>query len=213
MVTLNWPVAIGIFVVYQVKGGSATWIQLEVGDTLQGVHSSLPHEMPLVRMNQVHGVDYHWIQDVPESDTVIEGVDALICQVPNTLIAVRTADCLPVMVSHPTMVAGIHAGRKGLEGGIVRKVLTAMVEATGSMLGFGVWVGPGICVKCYQIDRERNVHMDLANACVGQIADVLPLGRVALQLSGECTCCQTRYHSYRRDATEERIFTVGYRLG
>jgi len=200
--------------VYQVNGGSATWIQLEVGDGLPGVQSVLPHEMPLVRMNQVHGVGYHWIDGTPSaSEVVIDGVDALICKVPNTLIAVRTADCLPVMVSHPNLVAGIHAGRKGLEGGIVGVVLSAMVKAVGSVEGFGVWVGPGICVSCYQIDRERNLYMDLAKACVLQIAAVLPLGKVSLQLSGECTCCQTRYHSYRRDATSERIFTLGYRHG
>lgn len=204
---LNWFRGIGISVVYNIELKNAYLTQLEMGDTIQGVSRSIP----LVRMNQVHGVRCAWIESPPlQDETVLEGVDAMVCTVPDCIIAVRTADCLPVMVTHEHMIAGIHAGRRGLEDGIIAGVLQEMVDRVGSTDGFGVWVGPAICVSCYQIDRELDRHMDLALGAVNQIASVLPLGRVQLMLSGECTCCTNRYYSYRRDGTKERIYTMGY---
>gem|GEM_PF-1660132 len=204
---LNWFREIGISVVYNIAFKNAYLTQLEIGDTIQGVSRSIP----LVRMNQVHGVRCAWIESPPlQDETVLDGFDAMVCTVPDCMIAVRTADCLPVMVTHDHMIAGIHAGRRGLEDGIIGGVLQEMVNRVGSKDGFGVWVGPAICVSCYQIDRELDRHMDLALGAVNQIASVLPLGRVQLMVSGECTCCTNRYYSYRRDGTTERIYTMGY---
>lgn len=75
--------------------------------------------------------------------------DALITDQPGLLLAIRVADCVPILVAGAGAVAAIHAGWRGLAAGIIPAALAA--------LGPGRWtaaVGPRICVKCYEVGEE-----------------------------------------------------------
>ena len=80
-----------------------------------------------------------WIVHSRESDQFTGGWDALVTDQPGVTVAVRTADCVPVLVHDPRrrVVAAIHAGWRGAVAGIVSKTLTLMatsirVDAVGS---------------------------------------------------------------------------------
>ena len=51
--------------------------------------------------------------------------DAVFTYEPNVIVAVRTADCIPVLLSNKqgSFVAAIHCGWRGLSAGIIRETL------------------------------------------------------------------------------------------
>ena len=94
----------------------------------------------LLSVKQVHGTDA-LVLDRPltESDQFSGGWDALVTDQPGVTVAVRTADCVPVLVHDPRrrVVAAIHAGWRGAVAGIVPKTITLManqirIDAVGS---------------------------------------------------------------------------------
>jgi polyphenol oxidase len=77
------------------------------------------------RLRQVHGNAVHMALPAPHEGDPPEG-DALVTNVPGLVLAVRTADCVPVLLAAPNgrAVAAIHAGWRGL----AARVLQAAVE-------------------------------------------------------------------------------------
>ena len=69
-------------------------------------------------------------------------------------LAVQTADCLPVVLSaaRGEVVAAVHAGRRGLLGGI----LTTAVEQIRSLTDEAILalIGPAICGHCYEVPEH-----------------------------------------------------------
>ena len=94
--------------------------------------------------------------------------DALITDEPGILLAVRSADCVPILLFDPERhaVAAIHAGWKGMLGGIAEKTVGEMRRQFRSrprtMLAI---VGPSIRACCYEVSE------DLATAFCGAFAE------------------------------------------
>ncbi len=87
----------------------------------------------------------------------IESTDALITDCPGVMLAVQTADCIPVLCYDPIRqaVAAIHAGWKGTLGNIAAKTIAAMTERFGTRPAdviAGIGVGAGVC--CYEVGDE-----------------------------------------------------------
>jgi purine-nucleoside/S-methyl-5'-thioadenosine phosphorylase / adenosine deaminase len=83
--------------------------------------------------------------------------DALITQEPGVLLAVLSADCLPILVadSRRRAVAAIHAGWRGALAGIVEKAVHEMAAAFGSRPeDLVVAMGPSIRSCCYEVESE-----------------------------------------------------------
>ena len=85
----------------------AFWNELAAPLGFRGEH--------VARLHQVHGSD---VVEVNAGGDCGEG-DALISRVPGVLIAIRTADCVPILVSNGSEVAAIHAGWRGLVAGVI----------------------------------------------------------------------------------------------
>src|SRR5512147_1448901 len=85
----------------------------------------------LLSVKQVHGTDA-LVLDRPltESDQFPGGWDALVTDQPGVTVAVRTADCVPVLVHDPRrrIVASIHDGWRGAVAGIVAKTFTLIAD-------------------------------------------------------------------------------------
>ena len=110
----------------------------------------------LLSVKQVHGTDA-LVLDRPltESDQFPGGWDALVTDQPGVTVAVRTADCVPVLVHDPRrrVVAAIHAGWRGAVAGIVSKTLTLMASRFGSTQSdLRVSIGPSAGPCCYEVD-------------------------------------------------------------
>jgi YfiH family protein len=110
----------------------------------------------LLSVKQVHGTEA-LVLDRPltESDQFTGGWDALVTDQPGVTVAVRTADCVPVLVHDPwrRVVAAIHAGWRGAVAGIVPKTFTLMADRFGSARSdLRVSIGPSVGPCCYEVD-------------------------------------------------------------
>jgi YfiH family protein len=109
---------------------------------------------PAARLRQVHSDVVHTIREVPESPLTGDGV---ITNVPGVLIAVLTADCVPVLLADPKhrAVGTIHAGWRGTLARIVEKGLGAMRRDFGSEpVDIVAAIGPAIRACCYEVSEE-----------------------------------------------------------
>ena len=137
--------------------------------------------------------------------------DALLENTPGAAVAVRTADCIPILLvdEQNRAVAAVHAGWRGTVAQIVRRAIESMRERFGTQPAAGLHaaIGPGIGKCCYQVGPEvaaqfggqGRMHLDLTEANRDQLraAGVTPQRIYASNL---CTMCQAEdFHSYRRD--------------
>ena len=109
---------------------------------------------PLVNLSQVHSpVVFH----VSGKDGVPHSGDGLITNTPGVLIAVKIADCTPVLAVDTARraVGAFHAGWRGTVQRIVEKGIGEMRRQFGSNpKDIKVVIGPNIGVCCYQVGDE-----------------------------------------------------------
>jgi YfiH family protein len=191
----------------------------------------------LLSVKQVHGTDA-LVVDRPliESDQFPGGWDALVTDQPGVMVAVRTADCVPVLVHDPRrrVVASIHAGWRGAVAGIVSKTLTLMATRFGSTRSdLRISIGPSAGPCCYEVDEPvldqlRMGWPDWESVVRDYRGDKARLDLKALirrQLEGEgvpapsvsavnlCTICHAElFYSYRREGRVNGTMVSGITL-
>lgn len=119
----------------------------------------------LEALRQCHGDVIH-VVDAPLGHT-LRG-DALITRAPGLLLAVQTADCVPILLvdRKRRAVAAVHAGWRGTLARIVEKTLGRMRMEFDTHAGDVVAaLGPAIGVCCYDVGPE------VAQAFAAQFAD------------------------------------------
>lgn len=161
---------------------------------------------------------------------ILEGVDALMTDVPGACIGVSTADCIPIIIYDPEhrATAAIHAGWRGTVARIAVKAVTEMRLAYGSRPeALLAVIGPGISLDAFEVGdevydefasagfdmaaisrREAKWHIDLKECNRLQLVSLGIMPR-NIQVSGICTYNNyTDYFSARRlGAQSGRIFT------
>lgn len=147
-------------------------------------------------MEQTHSANVTLVTDTIQ--TQVPHTDALVTTLPNAYITVRTADCVPILIYHAHPVVGVvHAGRRGTQQEIVAKTLYTMKQSFHLDGGFSVWIGPHICVDCYQIDRATNTHFDLLEENVQQVRTMSD-EQARITVAQACTYHQPEdFYSYR----------------
>jgi YfiH family protein len=83
--------------------------------------------------------------------------DALLENTPGSVVAIRTADCLPILLvdDRHRAVAAVHAGWRGTVAGIAQRAVEAMCAQFGSLAGdLHAAIGPGIGQCCYEVGPE-----------------------------------------------------------
>lgn len=108
----------------------------------------------LITLRQIHSDLIHCVDRAPEH--ILAG-DGLITETPGLLLAVQTADCLPVIaVDRKRRAVGVfHAGWRGTVKRIVEKGVGEMRRNFGSDPGDLVAaIGPGVQSCCYQVGEE-----------------------------------------------------------
>ena len=109
---------------------------------------------PVVTLRQVHSDVIHFIDSVPYESLTGDG---LITRTPGLLIAIQTADCLPVILvdAKQHAIGVFHAGWRGTVKRIVEKGVGAMFRCFGTRpRDVKAAIGPGIQGCCYQVGEE-----------------------------------------------------------
>jgi YfiH family protein len=118
-------------------------------------------------------------------------------------LAVRVADCLPLLLYSNNVIAAVHVGRKGLMNQVAVNAV-AQMRKLGAKEITGV-VGPHICGQCYEVGADiftevtnaypatfkKQNYLDLYAGLVSQLPEI-KLSNIDL-----CTKENTDYFSYR----------------
>jgi len=99
--------------------------------------------------------------------------DALLENTPGAVVAVKTADCVPLLLVDPVhrAITAVHAGWRGTVAGIAKSAVAALGEQFGSRAGeLHAAIGPAIGKCCYEVGAEvaaqfgvgGRAHIDLA---------------------------------------------------
>jgi YfiH family protein len=154
---------------------------------------------PIVFALQVHGTRLLHHPGVPSGTEA----DGHVVTEPGLVPLVFVADCLPVALYGPGGLALVHAGWRGLAGGIVGAAAEA-VEADRAA------IGPGVGPCCYEVGEEvlgafaglgegiaQGLMLDLAEVARRLLAAA---GVSQIESAGLCTSCeQELFFSHRRD--------------
>lgn len=151
--------------------------------------------------------------------------DASVTSVANTVLAVLTADCLPVLFcnANGTEVAAAHAGWRGLAAGMLEATVAAMHSAPAELMA---WLGPAAGPVHYEIDEpvrqiflaaDAQSHRAFIETRPGHYVINLPvIARQRLAAAGVqrvyggeyCTLSDTRFYSHRREQQTGRMASL-----
>ncbi len=129
------------------------------------LRSLLPGEsVELVIPHQTHS-DHVKVVDTIQVNTELEGVDALVTDIPGYCLCVSTADCVPVLLydTRKKVVAAIHAGWRGTVARIVEKTVSVMDNQYGSQgKDLIACIGPSISLEAFEVgDEERSIKINM----------------------------------------------------
>jgi len=113
-----------------------------------------PAPWPLITLRQIHSDRIHCIDSVPAEPLAGDG---LITATPGLLLAIQSADCLPIILVDPKhrAVGVFHAGWRGTLSRIVEKGVGEMHRCFGSRpRDLKAAIGPGIHGCCYEVGEE-----------------------------------------------------------
>ncbi len=147
----------------------------------------------------------------PNGDLGLEA-DALVTASAGIAASILTADCLPIAIAAPSTdaapaaVATVHAGWRGLAGGVITNAIR-LLYTLGSERPLTAAIGPGAGPCCYEVGPE--LHQRFGGFSAGRNLDLKAIARHQLQAAGVvgihdcqiCTICESEYElfSYRRE--------------
>jgi hypothetical protein len=180
------------------------WLVHGFGTRLSDIPAAFAH---LATLKQIHSSSC--VAAEGRSGILGEG-DALLENLPGSVVAVKTADCIPVLLvdERGRAVAAVHAGWRGTAARIASGVVATMAARFGTRPeDLHAAIGPGIGKCCYEVGPEVAVqfggqgrgHIDLAEANRRQLEEsgVTPHRIYASNL---CTMCRgEEFDSFRRD--------------
>ena len=174
---------------------------------LEAIKTTYPKHT-FIEMTQPHGSDIAIINQ-PKTQSPL-AVDACITSDPQTMLVVRTADCLPILIATDTyLLAAIHAGRKSTEQQLTEKVCKKLCSIKAFRY-VHIWFGPCICKSCYEIDANTRLHYDLIKENIQQIKQGLS-SSITFNIfqSGMCTLCSHNHLFYSHRAGNLKRFYSG----
>jgi hypothetical protein len=201
----------------------------QLGDALQDLsgwekETGLPPDS-LVRLKQVHGTDV-LIVDGPVGELPPQEerqFDAAVTSQNGVILSIRTADCVPILLFAPGVVAAAHAGWRGTLEGVLKNTVAKMIDLRGCQADSIVAaLGPCIHSCCYRVgpdvwepfsqrfrrdavivrDNDRYIDLIAANRAWLLRSGVRPQNIDVLK---GCTHCNAeQFFSYRREGSTGR---------
>ena len=180
-------------------------------------------------LNQVHGIAVHHVTTA-SADTCAANAepiaDASVTSLRAEVLAILTADCLPVLFCNDdgTEVAAAHAGWGGLSSGVLEATVRAMASPPAALMA---WIGPAAGPQHYEIGAEvREAFLsrdpEAARAFTATrpghwLVDLFALARQRLATAGVqrvygggiCTISDPAlFYSHRRDQRTGRMASM-----
>lgn len=160
---------------------------------------------------QIHGTDIVSINELPcEADGLV-----VMWKDFTTPVAIKTADCLPVVVEGTKGFVFLHAGWKGLANNIFDRPEIEQINPEN------VFIGPSIQSCCFEVSEEfknnfpesphffyedEKLYFNLQAEAKRKLELKFPY--LKINISSLCTCCTLSLNSYRRDKTKERNWNL-----
>jgi YfiH family protein len=173
-------------------------------------------------LHQVHGIDVALDDGMRNEEPM---ADASVSSLKQSVLAVLTADCLPVLFCNVqgTEVAAAHAGWRGLAAGMLETTVRAMQSKPESIMA---WLGPAAGPQRYEVgDEVRHVFTDhdaqaesafTATRAGHHLIDMYAIARQRLQSVGVtriyggdyCTINNIDFYSHRREQRTGRMASL-----
>ena len=115
---------------------------------------------PLVTVRQIHSDLIHCVEAIPQGPLAGDG---LITAIPQLMLGVLTADCIPVILADvkKQAVGVFHAGWRGTVKRIVEKGVGEMQRCFGSKpRDIKAAIGPGVHNCCYTVGEEVRTEFE-----------------------------------------------------
>ena len=178
-------------------------------------------------LNQKHS-DKVFIIKHPKDLILSPKADAVITNLCDVAIGVKTADCLPILIfdTNKLVIAAIHSGWKGTVKQIAIKTVKKMKEVFNSdFKDIVVMFGPAICGECYSvgsdvidefkkilkydfyIQRNSKYYIDLKTINRNMLVEI-GIDKEKIFIHPDCTFCKHEiYQSFRyhKDASSFQI--------
>lgn len=177
----------------------------------------------LAFMAQVHGREVAVVDEPAAPGTPPPVADALVTATAGLGLVVLVADCVPVLLAGSSVVGVVHAGRRGVEAGVVGATVEAMRRLGARPADVVAVVGPAVCGRCYEVPEQLadqvvgRVPATRATTRAGRPGLDLPAGVVAqlsaagvgsIQADAGCTVESAALYSHRRDGVTGRFAGV-----
>lgn len=184
---------------------------------------------PLVTARQIHSADVRSIQNYEDARCEPQPGDALTANLPNLLLGIQTADCLPLVLvdQRSRAFAAVHAGWRGTWQEIAVRTVERLQQAYDSRPeDLLVALGPAICAENFEVGPEvlaqfrrkfsfaealisteqpsGKGHIDLARCNTQQLIDA-GVRAESIYDCGLCTITRNDlFFSYRKERGHER---------
>lgn len=115
----------------------------------------------IAHMRQVHGnrVTY------ATTSGLYEDCDAIYTDAENLWLAVKTADCAPVLISSQAAVAAVHVGWRGLQAEILPEVIQTLCdEFNQTPEDLHLALGPCLSQPNFEVENEFQHYFNIPNA-------------------------------------------------
>lgn len=240
IIQADWPAPAGVTAVATTRCGGvspAPYDSLNLGaytddawDNVVANRTRLTQRLGLPEpprwLRQVHGTT---VVGAPEVERDATAADAQYSQSADQVLAVLTADCLPVALTDTSgrEVAAAHAGWRGLSSGVLEASVAAFSAPADELIA---WLGPAIGPEHYEVDatvRDAFLAVDPRASSAFRASrpghwwmDLYALARQRLERTGVrnvygggfCTAGEAhRFFSHRRDGPTGRMAMLIWR--
>jgi YfiH family protein len=242
----HWPAPATIHSLVTTRQGgvsSSPYDSLNLGDHVgdqpsqvianrQTLRNQIPTEP--IWLKQTHGIEVSTPDSRSHHASNPVVADAAVTNIPDEVLVIMSADCLPVLFSNAdgTVIGAAHAGWRGLCDGILESTVSEilMLANQSSAQDLIAWMGPAIGPESFEVGedvvgrfQETGLHdlqkcfLPIANKPGKYLADIYQLARDRLKkvgvnaIFGGDLCTVTdgeRFFSYRRDGVTGRFASL-----
>jgi len=111
----------------------------------------------VITARQTHSTERCFIETTEQANGPQPDCDAMTTKLAGVLLAIQTADCLPVLIADPKSgaMAAVHAGWRGTAGRITERAVADLMLMHGANPRDCIAaLGPSACVECYEVGED-----------------------------------------------------------